>query len=146
MSFKLLIAFIFLILGIFLQLFIGGTGGIWLNFTLAALVTAAFLLNFLELLLLCLVAVFILNWQPAFSLEIVLYTALPLVFFSFRKLFSFKLWLAAPAAIFLSFLIFYLAIGPRFLVAAPTVFLLDLVVGLAFGAIFFKICEMVAKT
>ncbi len=143
---KLLVAVIFLILGIFLQLLVGGASGVWLNFSLAALVTAALFLNFLELLLLCLIAIFILNWQPAFSLEIALYIVLPFLVFALRKFFPVKAWTWGPVVIFLSFLIFYLAAGPRFLVAAPAIFLWDIIGGLAFGGIFFKACAAVAKT
>ena len=141
MSYKLLIAFIFLIIGMFLQLLLGETGGIWINFTLAALVTAAFFLNFLELLILILISIFVLNWQPAFSLEIALYIILPLVVFVLHKFLPFKPWLGISAAIILSTLIFYLVIGPRFLVATPAVFLWDLVGGLTLGAAFFGVCE-----
>lgn len=139
MSYKLLAAFLFLILAIFLQLLIGGISGIWINFALVALVVAAFFLNFLELLPLCLAAVLVLNWQPAPSLEMALYVILPLAVFALRKHFPFKPWLGIPAAIILSDLIFYLIIGPRFLLAAPAIFFWDLAGELVCGGIFFKV-------
>jgi hypothetical protein len=137
-SHKLLVAFLFLILGIFLQLLVGETSGIWLNFTLAVLITAAFFLNFLELLVLILFAIFVLNWQPAFSLEVVFYVVLPFLALWLHKFFPFKPWLGNLAAIFLAILVFYLAVGPHFLIIMPAAFLWDVAGGLALGAIFFK--------
>lgn len=146
MSLKFLPAFIFLILGIFLQLFLGGVSGVWINFVLAALVVAAFSVNFLELLVLILSAIFVLNWQPAFSLEMALYALLPAFILWLRKFFPLKPWIGIPIAIFLCLLTFYLIIGARFIIAVPAVFLWDLVGGLAFGATFFKACETIVKS
>ena len=139
MRFKFLTAVIALILAIVLQLFLGEVLGVWTNIVLASLVTAAFFLNFLELLFLILLAVFVLNWQPAPSLEMALYAALPISTLLMHKFFPFKSWLGNLVAIFLALLIFYLAVGPRFLITSPVVFLWDLAIGLVLGSIFFKI-------
>ena len=144
MRWKFLTAFIFLVIGIILQLSIGGAINVWFNFSLAALIVATFFLNFLELLVLILLAVFILNWQPAFSLEMALYVVLPLLVLWLRKFLPLKSWLGNLLAIFVCFLFFYLVIDARFLLVAPAVFLRDIAGGLVFGAIFFKSCEATA--
>lgn len=142
MRLKFLTAVIVLVLAVVLQLFLGEVLGVWTNIVLASLVTAAFLLNFLELLFLILFAIFVLNWQPAPSLEMALYAALPILTLLLRKFFPFKSWLGNLIAISSALLIFYLAVSPRFLITSPIVFLLDLASGLVLGSIFFKISSV----
>jgi hypothetical protein len=126
-------------------LFAGEVFGVWVNIVLALLVTAAFFLNFLELLFLILLAVFVFNWQPAPSPEMAIYAILPILVYWLHRFLPVKPWLGNLSAIFLSIFILYVVVGADFLIAAPIVFLADAFGSMVFGAIFFRICEAVCN-
>jgi hypothetical protein len=107
--------------------------GLHFTLALAALIAFAFILDFWELLILDLVAVFILNWQPAASAALIAFALVPLLAFAFYKLTHWHGWTGVLVAIVVGFLIFYIAAAPGLFLANSTSFLLDLVVGLIVG-------------
>src|SRR5437016_1068064 len=76
---KILTAFLSLLIAIALQSACKELFGWSPDFSLAALIVFALLLNFLEVFFLSASAAFLLNWQPAPSLEITLVILLPLL-------------------------------------------------------------------
>lgn len=134
---KIVAAILVLAIGIILQLTIGGAFGLWPSFALAALVAAVFFLGFWELLVLVLSAVFALNWQPAWSWELIALGGLPLVFFFARERFSWQAWLVNLFLVSFGVVLFYAIFGIRFVFAAPSVFLADLLGTAVFGTIVF---------
>lgn len=130
---KFFSALCILLLAIFLQLFFASTGW-YFNLALAVLITLAFVLDqFVELLLVDLVAVFILNWQPAPSGTLILFALIPLVAFAFRKLIHSEQWIGNLAAIFFGFSAFYIIAAPSFFIGHFWLFLPDVVVAMAVG-------------
>ncbi len=140
MTYKFLIAFLSLIFALFLQILLGDASGIWINFALSALVAAACFVDFTELLVLILCSVFVLNWQPAASAEIILFACLPCIVFFTHKLlpFPFRSWLMSALAVFSCTLIFYLVFGAGLIVHNPQLFFADLACAIISGAIVFN--------
>jgi hypothetical protein len=113
------------------------SAGIFLNFSFVALISLAFVFEFWELLLLVLLAVFIVNWQPSVSVEILVFALYPIAVYFFRKTLMIQHWVTAPAMIVIGFLVLYLSVAPgRFFADLPS-FLLNVAVGLVFGAMIF---------
>ena len=125
-----------LLVTLFIQIFLGASG-IYLNIALAALVAFAFTLDLLELLVLDLIAVFILNWQPASSAALVAFALIPIGAYSFRRLTYLHGWVATAAAVVAGFLVFYIIGAPRELLHNTLGFFEDLVAGLAAGELVF---------
>lgn len=132
-------AILVLLAGIVLQLILGEYFGVWINFTFAALVAAVFFLDFPGLLVAALAAIALLNWQPAFSWEIVVLGGLPLLFFLFKDRFSWQAWLVNMLFVFAGIVFFYLAFGISLIFMAPPIFLLDLFGSIIFGFIVFSV-------
>src|SRR5580693_6064425 len=110
-SLKFFSALAILLLALFLQFLFAGAG--WhLDLALAALIAFAFILDFWELLALDLLAVFLLNWQPAPSIALLAFALIPLAVFVFHKLVRLHGWIGIPVAIFIGFLLFYIAAVP----------------------------------
>jgi hypothetical protein len=145
MRYRFFIALFFVALGTFLQIMVGSASGMWFNFALATLISAVFFMSIIELLSLVVSALFVLNWQPAFSFELLVFSALPFVVFSAYKFFPFKPWLMNVIAILLSIPIFYFVFDVRFVVDAPVILLWDIVASTMFGAITFKGLEFAYK-
>jgi hypothetical protein len=139
MSSKFFIAFCFVFLALLLQFSLGETSGVWISFTLAALITASFFTDFLELFALTLTAVFVLNWQPVISYELLVIGSLPLAIFFARKLVPFKAWLSNLTMILVAIVIFYASFGIRPVPASRAIFLWDICLSLIFGT---AICEV----
>ena len=123
-----------LILAFFLQFLFAGVG--WhLTLSLAALIAFAFILDFWELLVLDLLAVFIINWQPAPSIALLAFAVIPLGAFIFYKLTRWQGWIGALIAIALGFLIFYAIAAPAMFIQNLLLLAMDMVIGLAAGEI-----------
>ena len=122
-----------LLFSLFLQFFMISLG--WhFDVVLAVLIALAFVVDdFWELFVADLLAVFILNWQPAASGTLILFAFIPLVAFAGRKLIHSEVWIGSLAAICLGFLAFYLGVAPGAFLAHFTGFVEDLVVALAVG-------------
>jgi hypothetical protein len=129
---KFFSGFVILILALFLQ-FLLASAGIHLNLALATLIAFAFIFDLWELLFFDLLAVFLLNWEPALSLPLLAFALIPLLAFAFRKLIRTELWIGNLAAILGGFLIFYLASAPASFVSNFLQFVIDLIVGLSAG-------------
>lgn len=126
-------AITFLFIAIFLEFFLASAG--WhFNLVLAVLIACAFALDdFWELLLADLLAVFILNWQPAPSGTLILFAIIPLAAFAFRNLIRPQVWIGTLGAICFGFLIFYVAAAGSQFPSHFIMFLEDIVVGIAAG-------------
>ena len=135
MSYKFLNAFLIVCIALTLQFLVGEASGMWLSLTLAALVASAFFLDFLELITLALFSVLILNWQPAFSFEMLLLMVLPLVTFFFHKLIPFAPIVGNAILFAISIIIFYVSIGGGFIMHSPSVFFLDVLASLLLGTV-----------
>jgi hypothetical protein len=133
---RLAIAILILILASALQFWFAG-GGMFFNLIFATLVVFAFFFDFWEMAAFILFGVFVVNWQPAISLEIFLFALIPLVIFAFHSAFKFERWIAVPIAIALGLSIFYLVIAPQSLLGDSAAFLEDLCGSLIWGAAVF---------
>jgi hypothetical protein len=121
-----------LLLALFIE-FVLASAGLHFTLALSALIAAAFVLDFLELLILDLIAVLILNWQPAASAALIAFAFVPLAAFAFRKFTYWHGWTGVLVATVAGFFIFYIAAAPgQFINDLPS-FLLDLLVGLLVG-------------
>lgn len=92
------------------------------NLALAALITFAFFLNTWELAPPVLLGVFLLNWQPAMSSEIVLFTALPFATRAVRALVHWRAWVVHLLSILFGTIILAAAASPSFFFGAPGAF------------------------
>ncbi len=138
MTYKFFIAFLFVAFAIIVQVGLGSVSGVWIDVVLAALITAAFFVDLSELILLISLSVFILNWQPAFSLEMLFLAVLPIAAFFFHKRIPFKPWLANVVVVFLGILILYLLLGLGLLFRDPAFFLWDTAGSLLAGIFVFQ--------
>lgn len=121
-----------LFLALFVEIVLASVG-FHFSLALAVLIAFAFILNFWELLILDLIAVFILNWQPTPSAALLIFALIPLAAFAFYKLTHWHGWTGVLVAIIVGFLLFYIGAAPTlFLENLPT-FLLDLIIGLLVG-------------
>ncbi len=129
---KFFSALAILLLALFAEIVLASVG--W-HFTLAlaVLIAFAFVLDFWELLILDLVAVFILNWQPAASAALIAFALVPLLAFAFYKLTHWHGWTGVLVAIIIGYLIFYIAAAPEQFAGNLLSFTLDLIVGLLAG-------------
>ena len=69
--------FLIVAIAVVFQLKFGGVIGYGYDFALAALIGAAFFVSFLELLVLALFTIFLINWQPGMSIEMLSILILP---------------------------------------------------------------------
>lgn len=133
---RFILALLFLILAFVMQFWFASFG-VFINFILTALITLAFLFDIWDVIFFILAAVFIINWQPAFGVEIFLLAALPLAAYLFNRYSASEPWAANIASIFCGLLIFYLAIAPKIFFAEWKIFLIDLFASIIFGSIVF---------
>jgi len=122
-----------LLLALFAQIFFA-SAGIFLNSALAALIAFAFVFTFWELAVFDLLAVFVLTWQPAPSLALIVFALVPLAAFVFCKLTQWHGWTGTLIAIVVGLAVFYIAGGgtPYFF-AHFGWFALDVVIAAAVG-------------
>lgn len=144
MLFRFLGVLLVLILALFLQIFFGDLTGIWINFALAALITATFFLDFLAVVFLTLLAVLVLNWQPAISWELLVFSGIPLVTFPLKKLLPFQPWLNNLILVFSGLCLFYLLVDFRFIFQHSKFFAVDLALALLFGLLAFFVQGMLS--
>jgi hypothetical protein len=136
MNFRFLSAVVLLLVAFILQFFLA-TAGVFMNFFFATLIACAFLFSFWELLVLVLLAVFIVNWQPAVNVEIMIFALYPLAVFFLRGFAHLQLWLKNLIAIFVGIFLLYAVLGGRAFLFHPTVFLIDVLGGMVFGSAVF---------
>ena len=100
MRLKFILAILLLLLACALQFWFMGAG-VFINFILASLIAFAFFFDLLELLVFVLFAVLVLNWQPAASIDIVVFAVIPLAAYAFHKISGWAVWAGIPVAIVL---------------------------------------------
>lgn len=136
MRLKFILAFLILVFACALQSWFASMN-IFMDLILATLITFAFFFDIWELLVFILFSVFVINWQPAVSLEIVLFAIIPGIVYASHKFFALIPAVAIPIAIIIGFLVFYLVIAPTLFLADWRSFLMDVFGGLIFGELVF---------
>lgn len=136
MRIRFILAILILLLACALQFWFA-SAGIFVNFILASLIAFAFYFDVWDLLVLVLFAVFIVNWQPSASLDIVIFGIIPIGAHAFHAIFRWTPWVAAPAAVIVGFAVLYLAVAPGAFVSHWPAFFEDLLGGLVFGGLAF---------
>lgn len=138
---RFIVAFVLLLLALLLEIAFGDVLGVWLGFTLAILIAAAFFLDFRELLPLILFAALVLNWQPAWSPEILFFSTIPILVYVAKAFVPLQPFSGSLSFIFLSTLLFYLIFSPRLFIIHPGVFFLDLFASLIYGSTTFLVLK-----
>ncbi len=134
MSFRSLIALLVLFIAASLQ-FLLGSAGMFTDLMLAALIAFAFFFEWPELAVYVLVAVFMIDWQPAITPTMLVFAAIPFAAYLFRRFFAWAPWAGIPLVTILGFAAFYLAIAPgMFATAAPSI-VFDVFGALIYGEI-----------
>lgn len=124
-----------LVLVAFLLQFSLAAAGVFMNLFLGALIAFAFVFTFWELVALVLLAMLIVNWQPAVSPELVVFALCPFVVFFGRNHVHLQVLLKCILATCLGFLVLYAVLAGRTFISHPENFLIDLLGGLIFGSI-----------
>lgn len=110
MRIKLFAGLIILFIALTLQFWFASAGW-YVDLSYAALISFAFVFGFWELLLFIALAVFVVNWQPAASMEIILFAAFPIAVHLSRNVLHWQVWLENVLAIFVGFFLLYLAVS-----------------------------------
>lgn len=121
----------------FLLQFLFASAGIFVNLSFAALISFAFVFGFWELLLLVVISVFIVNWEPAASPEILVVAIFPVAAYLSRDIFRWAGWLQNAVAIAAGFFVLAFAASPGMFATHWQQFLVDVVSGELFGALVF---------
>jgi len=132
MTLKLPAGLVVLFIALVLQFWFASFGW-YLDLAFAAVISFAFIFDFWPFMVLLLAAVFILNWKPTASIEILVFALYPIAAHFSRSLLHWATWLVNVFAIFAGFLILYLVAGHGTL--RPAFFIPDVVAGMLFGAI-----------
>lgn len=98
-----------LLVAVLVQVEFGCDLGYGCDFVLAALIGAAFFLDFLELVILILLSIWLLNFEPAVSVEMAGLAILPSLAFWGKRLLPGKSWFINMGFLFFGILIFYAA-------------------------------------
>jgi hypothetical protein len=114
---------------------------VFINFILAALIVFAFFFDIWELLVFVLFTIFVINWQPAASVDIFVFSIIPIAAFAFHKVFRWTPWAGIPAALAAGFFLLYMAVSPAAFLGNWELFLVDLFGGLIFGGLIFFVLE-----
>jgi len=131
-------------LSVFLQLWLGETG-LRSNLILAALISLAFFVGIFELAFFVLVAVLILNWQPAFSLEILLIALTPLLVFLVRRFLPWQAWLQNLFLAAIGVLVFYFLASPSFFIHNFSLLYKAIFFDIIFAVLVFQVLRYVYK-
>lgn len=130
------VAFLFLALAFVLQFWLA-SAGIFINFIFAALIAFAMLFDIWDVVVFVLLAMLVINWQPAWSPELVLFAILPLAAWALHRYSAWEGWALNLATIAAGLLVLYLALAPGQFLVNGKLFLADLVVSCLFGAVIF---------
>jgi len=109
---------------------------------LAALLTAVFFLEFLEILLLALFAAWLLNWQPGVSAELLFFLLLPLFFFALARFSPWRRWLSAVVATIAGITLLYLGRDYSSFLVLPHLVFADILFSVAFGMLLYQILRL----
>ena len=130
--FKFFAGVLILFLAVSLQFWFG-SWGLYANFVLAALVAFAFLFNIQEFIFLLLFGVFIMNWQPAISRDILAFALVPMLVFIARSRFHWDAYIGSAISIVAGITLFYVVLAPAMIVQPFGGFLIDIAAALIFG-------------
>ncbi len=131
---KLLTGLLVLTLAFFLQLWFP-VAGIHGDFVLAALVALAFIFPFWELVFFVLLAVFIVNWQPGFSADFLLFALLPFAAFVLHRWLKWESWLGVAVLTAGAILLFYGTTAPAVFLPNIGALVADAIACVVFGEI-----------
>jgi hypothetical protein len=131
-----IIAILLLLLACALQFWFA-SAGTFIDFILATLIVFAFFFDMWELVVFILFAVFVINWAPIMSVDIFIFSIIPMGAYAFHKVFAWTVWAAVPAAIICGFILLYLSIAPAAFLSSWNLFLVDLFGALIFGFLVF---------
>ena len=134
MRIKFILALLLLIFACALQAWFASIG-VFIDLILATTIIFALFFDIWELLIFVLFSVLVINWQPAFSVEILLFGLIPLIVQGFYRFFGLIAWATAPFAIIFGFLFFYLGVAPTMFLVNIVPFSMDLFGGLIFGTL-----------
>ena len=135
---KILIAVLWLILAAVGAARIETVIGVRFDFVLASLVAFSFFMDAYEALCVSVVAILLVNWLPAVTLEMVLYPVASLIVVLVRRVFPLKLWLNAAVAAFLAILLFSLAVAYRAALASFPLVIMDGLAGALLAGLIFQ--------
>ncbi len=132
MTLKLFAGLFILFIGLFIQFWFASIG--WhFDLSFATLISFAFIFDFWELLVLISLAVFIVNWEPSASIEILIFGLYPIAVYFSKHVVRWQLWLENLAAILLGFLLLYAAASRG--AVDWHAFAVDAASGMLFGAL-----------
>ncbi len=134
MRLRFILALLILLFACALQFWFA-SADVFVNFILATLIAFAFFFDIWELLVFILFAIFVINWSPIISLDIIMFGLIPIAAHAFHRAFAWTLWAGVPTAVVGGFLALYITIAPRTFFASWELFLIDLFGGLVFGTL-----------
>src|SRR5262249_51964999 len=103
-----------------------------------ALIVFAFIFDFWEIIFFVLLSVFIINWQPAPSLPLIIFGIFPIFTYGFRTLVPWQPWAGVLIATAAGLFLLYLSVSPTILLANLNSFFLDLFVSAVFASLIFS--------
>lgn len=109
-----------------------------INLAFATVISFALIFDFWEFLALDLLAVFILNWEPAASTEILIFALYPILVHFSRNLAAWHAWLKNLAAVFAGFILLYVLVAQAEFFGFLRPFLTDAAGGLLWSALVFS--------
>ena len=139
------VALLLFIFSITLQFKLHGFLNFHPDLALTTLVVLAFFLDFLPTLFFTLLGVFILNWQPTISLELVVFVIIPLTVYWISKFLPGRLWFSVLIFSAIAVPTFYAIINFGAFYTAPLLLLGDVLVCLIFASLDFYLLEAFSK-
>ena len=115
----LLIILIYIVLG---AKFNAGNGWFFSAIPFVVLFVASAFLDFSAFILVVLASAFFVNWQATLSLEMALFTALPLICFLVRRLAAFRPMMGSLVLTAAGMSLFYVCVSWKAIVASPVFF------------------------
>lgn len=134
MKLRLFLAVVLMLLAAVFQFWFASFG-LFVNFIFATLIVFAFFFDIWEMITFVLFGVLVINWQPAFSVELVLFAAVPLLIYASHRISAWQPWIAAPIAIVIGLAVFYAGAAPTLFFPHFVSFLADAFGSLIFGGI-----------
>jgi hypothetical protein len=101
------------------------------------LIVLVFLVDYLEFLFLSLFGVFLINWRPGLSFEIILFFLIFQLIYLIFKIFYFENWFALLILLISSIILFYGFLNYRFIIDYPIYFIYDILISFIFALILF---------
>lgn len=134
---KIIILKLIIVLAVILQLKLGLVFNYKFNFLLGTLIALVYFTNYLELVFLDLVGIFLINWKPSLSLEIVLLFLIPQFFYLFFKKIKWNNILTLSFFLIFGNILFYILINYKFLVDYSFYFFYDFIANSLFSLLLF---------